>query len=145
MTFHTQRLQFVFLAALTSLGSLLGITGCTTTGNPPAANPDTPPPLARLSRRDSATADALAHFSEGVMAEYSRNYPAALSNYMDAVRYDPENEDLNLRIVIGLLQQKREAEALKTAEAYSRRHPKSEKSLVCLALIYRAANRLNDV
>jgi tetratricopeptide (TPR) repeat protein len=104
-----------------------------------------PADLPGLAPAPAARAEALARFSRGLIAEYNRDFPTALSNYQAAVKFDPNNEDLLLRIAIGLLQEKKLDEALALVEDLSRRHPESERAQLVLALLYRAADKNEQV
>ncbi len=90
-------------------------------------------------------ADALASFCKGLVDEYYNDPRSAISNYLETLAYAPDNEDLYLRVTIGLLQQKRIQEAAALMENFSRRHPRSEKSLMILAVIYRAIDQPDKV
>ncbi len=98
-----------------------------------------------LSEEGSTRAQALAYYSAGLIREFYDEYDAAFSNYQEAVRLDPDNEELALRMAMGLLQQKRNQEAIETIEALSRRRPESRKALLWLALIYRATSQQDMV
>jgi len=101
---------------------------------------DAPSTLPELSEEAQARAEALAHFSQGLINEDNQDIAGALSHYRQAVALDPHNEELNLRLAIVLLQQKRREEAIGLIERFVENNPKAEKSILLLALIYNAAN-----
>ena len=67
----------------------------------------------------------LAHYAQGLLHDLDREYDAALTNYLRAVELDPANEELNFRIAMGLLQQKRTDEAIALMEDLAARKPDS--------------------
>jgi tetratricopeptide (TPR) repeat protein len=133
-----------FRLAIGAVAVAAALAGCRT---PPAAQGFSAEPteLPALGPVPAARAEALARFGRGIIAEYNRDFPAALTNYQAAVRFDPDNEDLQLRIAIGLLQEKKLDEALTLVEDLSRRHPESERAQLVLALLYRATDRNDQV
>ncbi len=135
-----------FLPILLMAGLAIAPAGCRTLDDETtaAAKLDEEQSLV-LSAQADHKATALARFSKGMMDEYNSDLSGALSNYIAAAQLDPDNEDLQMRIAVGLLQQKRQDEALASVEAFSRRQPKSQKALVCLALIYQAADQPDKV
>jgi len=117
------------------------LAGCRTPPSPAGdATADIPARLS-LPRESAAFAEALAYFSQGLIYEYHDEYGAALTNYQRAVALDPENEELHLRLAMGLLQQKRGAEAVAVMDRFVARRPQSRKGLLWLALLYRATNQ----
>ncbi len=120
------------------------MAGCAST---PAPAPDAEPSaeVLSLSPAGETQAEALALFSVGIMDEYERDLAGAMSNYERAAALDPDNEDLNLRIAVGLLQQRKTDDAIAIMEGLCRRRPDSEKALLWLALMYRAAQRVDKV
>ncbi|HBA82495.1 MAG TPA: hypothetical protein DCZ95_00230 [Verrucomicrobia bacterium] len=98
-----------------------------------------------ISKEGQARAEALAYYSEGLIREFNDEFDAAFSNYQEAVRRDPDNEELALRMAMGLLQQKRNQEAIDTIETLTKRKPDSKKALLWLALIYRATGQQEKV
>lgn len=139
MVFRQQvsRVAATAFAAAAFLAISLG-TGCRA---PRAAEipTDAPPSIPALQPEAAARADALAWFGEGMRHEYAREPDSAISNYTRAAELDPDNEDLHLRIAVLLLQQKRQNESVRLMEEFVERNPRSEKGLMLLALIYRAA------
>jgi len=94
-----------------------------------------------LSPDRAAFAEALAQYGMGIANESSRNYEAALTNFMRAAELDPDNEELHFQLAMALIQKKRYDEALAVMEKISKRKPDSEKALLWLALIYRATDK----
>ncbi len=105
----------------------------------PSASPDEMPGLSLDAR---ARAEALAHYSQGLLYESDRNVEGALTNFIRAAELDPDHEGLQIRIAVLMLQQKRQDEAVELLERYVKRAPKSERALTLLAIIYRAAENL---
>ena len=84
-------------------------------------------------------AKALALFGQGLIAEHRQDLAGALSNYLEAAVIDPDDEELNLRVAVSLLEQKQQDLATAWLENYCGRHPESRKPLLCLAVMYQAA------
>ena len=120
------------------------VTGCRTSSpNPPSA--DIPEKMPSLDPAEIARASALARYSQGLIDEHNDDFTGALSNFQQAVALDPDNEELILRVAIGLLQQKKQEEALAIVESFARRHPDAEKARLFLALVYRASEQFDKV
>ena len=118
------------------------LTGCQT--SIPVTTPESTP-LAGLTPEKAAFSEALARYSEGLIHEYRDEFDAALTNYQAAIALDPDNEDLYLRMAMGLLHQKKNAEAVALIESLAERKPNSQKALLWLALIYRATGQTDQV
>ena len=86
-------------------------------------------------------ADVLARYASGLIHDMSREYDLALADYLEAVKLDPENEELHFRIAMGLLHEDRSEEAIRMMEDLVERRPTSPNALMWLALLYRAADR----
>ena len=133
-----------FFFALAVSVALWTSAGCRTPppASPPADNQETVP---ALTAEEVARADALARYSQGLISEYNDDLSGALSNFEQAAALDPDNEELTLRIAIGLLQQKKQDEALSVVESFAKKHPDAEKSQLFLALVYRASEQYDKV
>lgn len=121
---------------------LAAASGCATSKGPSraaaaGASPGLPPERA-------AFADALAHFSRGISHEWGHDTSAAYSNFQQAAQLDPDNEELQFRAALGLLQQRRTDEAVAVMERLARRHPRSERAQLWAAFVYRAVDRADD-
>ena len=103
------------------------LTGCQT--SVPVTAPESTP-LAGLTPERTAFSEALAQYSEGLIHEYHDEFDAALTNYQAAVALDPDNEDLYPRMPMGLLHQKKNAQAVALIESLAERKPKSQKALL---------------
>ena len=97
-----------------------------------------------IEENPHALATALAYFSQGLISQIHKDYSAALTNFMYAIEYDPDNEELYFRVAMGLIHQQRKEEAVATMETLCERKPKSAKALLWMALIYRSANKLEQ-
>ena len=120
------------------------VTGCRMSSpNPPLA--DIPEKIPSLDPAEIARASALALYSRGLIDEHNDDFTGALSNFQRAVALDSDNEELTLRVAIGLLQQKKQEEALAIAESFARHHSDAEKVRLFLALVYRACEQFDKV
>lgn len=99
------------------------------------------PPLSDSAQK---RAEALARYSEGLVLEQRRDIPGALSNYMMAAQLDPENEPLQMRIAVLLLQQKRTPEAVAVLEKLAAKPGASERPLLMLAMVYEGSDDLDN-
>lgn len=133
---------FFFTLAVTV--ALWTAAGCRTS-SPTPTSANIPETMPALDTAEIARASALALYSQGMINEYNDDFAGALSNFQQAVALDPDNEELNLRVAIGLLQQKRQDEALAVVEAYARNHPDAEKAQLFLTLVYRATEQYDKV
>ena len=134
--------RFFFTLAVTV--AFWTAAGCRTSSpTPPSA--DIQETMPALDPAEIARASALALYSQGLIDEYNDDSAGALSNFQQAVALDPDNEELNLRVAIGLLQQKKQDEALALVEAYAENHPDAEKAQLFLALVYRASEQYDKV
>ena len=97
--------------------------------------------LEELDTDDRIFAEVLARYAQGLIYEYHREYEDALESYLRAVKLDPGNEELNFRIAMGLLRQRRTTEAIRIIEAILERNPKSAQALSVLAMAYRIAEQ----
>ena len=136
-------MRLKFTVCLSTLAAI-ALAGCRTT-EPAAPRPDAEQPVPALSPDRSSRAEALALFSQGLIDEHQSNPSAALTNFQQAAQLDPDNEDLHIRIAIGLLQQRRFDESIALMETFVTGHPRAEKALLSLALIYRAAGKNDKV
>ena len=135
------RVSLIALIVL-AVGTVGMLAGCQT--SVPVTAPESTP-LAGLTPEGAAFSEALARYSEGLIQEYHDDFDAALTNYQAAIALDPDNEDLYLRMAMGLLHQKKNAEAVALIESLTERKPKSKKALLWLALIYRATGQTDQV
>ena len=118
-------------------------TGCGTLSpsSPSAPLPAPQTEVGPLSEENRVFAQVLARYAQGLIHESRREYDFALANYLEAVSLDPANQELNFRIVMGLLRQRRTEEALRIIKEVTERNPRSEKALAWLALVYRASDQ----
>lgn len=98
-------------------------------------------PLEEISEEDRIFAEVLARYARGLIHEYQREYDGALENYLLAVELDPDNEELNFRIAMGFLRQKRTKEAIRIIEAVLERDPESGHAWSVLAMSHRIAGQ----
>lgn len=134
--------RFLFTLAVTV--ALWTASGCRTS-TPPPSSVDIPETMPALSPEEIARSSALALYSQGLIDEYNDDFAGALSNFQQAVALDPDNEELNLRVAIGLLQQKKLDEALALVESFAANHPDAEKAQLFLTLVYRASEQYDKV
>ncbi|MFH0954300.1 MAG: tetratricopeptide repeat protein [Verrucomicrobiota bacterium] len=125
---------------LMAAGAAWFLAACQTPVEEPRLE-EPPTQVEALGPAERARAEALTYYGLGLIDERKRNFSGSLSNYQKALTFDPENEELHLRVAIGFLQQKRQAEAVELLESLARRHPRSEKALFSLGLIYRATSQ----
>ena len=132
-----------FFFALAVMGMFWAFVGCRT--STPLSSADIQETIPAPSPEATMRANALAFYSQGLMDEYNEDSDGALSNFQQAVSLDPNNEELSLRVAIGLLQQKRQEEATALVESFARKHPDAEKAQLFLALVYRATEQYDKV
>lgn len=132
-----------FFFTLAVMAALWTVVGCRTSLPPSSA--DIPETMPALNPTEIARASALALYSQGLIDEYNDNFAGAFSNFQQAVALDPANEELTLRVAIGLLQQKKQDEALALVESFAKNHPDAEKARLFLALVYRASEQYDKV
>jgi len=117
----TSRKAWVFGAA--GLLALLCIAGC--------ATPFSKPPLSV-----DAQAEALSHFSLGLLAEASGDSAAALRHLEAAIHLDPGAENLYLPAVAVALKNEQPDDALRLARQLRKKRPHTLDSLLLLARVY---------
>lgn len=91
-----------------------------------------------------AFADALAHYSTGLALEWQEREAESFSNFFRAAELDPDNEELQFRVALNLVQQQRGPEAVAVMERLAKRHPKSERAQLWTALIYHATGQFDQ-
>ena len=133
------------LSTLAVAAALCTTVGCRTPASPTAPAAGIPDTIPALDADGVARADALARYGQGLVDEYNDNSSGALSNFQQAALLDPDNEELNLRVAIGLLQQKKKDEAIALVESFAEEHADAEKSQLFLALVYRASEQYDQV
>jgi tetratricopeptide (TPR) repeat protein len=104
------------------LGSLFLFSGC--------ASPTKP----RLSA--DAQAEALSHFSLGLLAEAGGDSAAAFKHLEAAIRLDPDEEKLYAPAVAVALEAKQTNDAVRLAQMLVKRHPDTEDPQLLLARVY---------
>ena len=134
--------RFFFALAVTV--AFWAAAGCRTS-SPTSTAVDIPETVPALDPEEAARASALALYSQGLIDEYNDDFAGALSNFQQAVALDPDNEELTLRVAIGLLQQKKQDEAIAVVESFAGSHPGAEKAQLFLALVYRASEQYEKV
>jgi len=97
-----------------------------------------------LSPAARARADALAAFAQAQLDEAHHDPNAALAHYRQAARLEPDDETLQLKVALYLLQRRDTQEALALLEALVRRHPRSTQALSWLAQTYQTTDRGDD-
>ncbi len=132
------------LSTLAAAVVFCAAVGCRTSA-PSAPSAGIPEIVPDLDAAGSARADALARYGQGLVDEYNDNSSGALSNFQQAALLDPDNEELNLRVALGLLQQQKKDEAIALVESFAKEHPDAEKSHLFLALVYRASEQYDQV
>lgn len=116
--------------AFIALGVLLFLTGC--------ASPSKP----RLSA--DAQAEALSHFSLGMLAEAGGDPAAAFEHLQAAIQLDPDEETLYAPAVAVALELKQPDDALRLAQKLVKRHPNTENPALLLARVYALTSRPDD-
>lgn len=109
------------------LGVLLFTGGCVSPSKP------------RLST--SAQAEALSHFSLGLLAEAGGDSAAALNQLESAIRLDPEEEKLYAPAVAVALKLEQTDTAVGLAKKLAKRYPESAVSQLLLARVYTLTGR----
>lgn len=117
---------------------LVAAAGCATT---PESGPAPDQPRAGLSEDHERFAAALAHFSRGISSEWARDPGGAFTNFQQAALYDPDNEELQFRVALLLMQDRRPDEAVALMERLAKRHPRSERAQLWTAFVYRAVDQ----
>ncbi len=97
-----------------------------------------------LSTEARIRAEALAAFAQAQLDEAHQDPAAALVHYQQAAALDPDNEALQMKVALSLLQRHSNQEALAILETLVRRHPRSEQALSWLALTYQSTDRGED-
>lgn len=86
-------------------------------------------------------ARALALYSEAMRLEMNGQHEAAISNYIAAAAADLSNEQLQFRVALALIQDKRTDEAVAIMERAASMGRINERALIWLALVYRTAGK----
>lgn len=105
------------------------------TAAPPCEEPPKLPPLSEAAQK---RAEAYALYSFGLSLEHQNDMAGALSNYQRAAELDPDNEPLQLRIAVMLLQEKRTQEAISLLERLVASPKVSDRPLMLLGTVYEA-------
>jgi tetratricopeptide (TPR) repeat protein len=84
----------------------------------------------------TAQAEALSHFSLGLLAEAGDDSEAALSHFEAAIRLDPGEEKVYAPAVAIALKLKQPDTAIKLAQKLAKRYPDSTESQLLLARVY---------
>lgn len=119
---------------------LLGlVAGCATApeSGPSVSSADP----GRLSAGREDFASALAHFSRGISYEWDRDAGGAFTSFQQAALLDPDNEELQFRVALLLLQERRSSEAVAVMDRLARRHDHSERAQLWAAFVYRAVDQ----
>ena len=122
-------------------GSAGGLCGCQSVRPTGHAAADTLAQPLALSAEGRCRAEALAAFGQAQLDELNKDPAAALARYQQAARLEPDNESLQMKVALGLLQRQSNQEALSILESLVRRHPRSEQALSWLALVYQSTDR----
>lgn len=110
--------------------------GCAAFRGGPAQDVDLGIP-GKLPPDRAAFAEALARYGAGISQEWNRDGEAASSNFLRAAELDPDNEELQFRVALGLVRDQRSAEAQDLMERLARRKPNSERAQVWTAFVMR--------
>lgn len=132
-TFNVQQAVVVCL--------LMAGTGCAFRVPATAVVESGEPSSRGLSAEQSARAEALARYSRGLSMEWNREGAQAFSNFQEAARLDPDNEELQFRVALGLMQEQRSGEAVALMQRLVKRHPRSQRAHLWLAFLYRTLSR----
>ena len=113
-------------------GLFVCISGCSTLSEPSQEDPDK-----HLSQmppaEDAGMADALTHFSMGILDELDLNSDTATEEFLEAIKSDPDNESLYYITAEKMARQDRKDDAEAIILALAERQPKSPKPLLWLA------------
>lgn len=120
-------------------GSLALAAGCSSLSGSGSRVEESP-----SSASGPAFADALAHYSTGLALEWQDREAESFSNFFRAAELDPDNEELQFRVALNLVQQQRGPEAVAVMERLAKRHPKSERAQLWTALIYHATGQFEQ-
>jgi hypothetical protein len=101
----------VYLARVVLCSSLAFAAGCATYSRP---GPDSG--AAAETASASAFSEALARYSTGLALEWQNDAPGSFSNFLRAAELDPDNEELQFRVALSLIQQRRLPEAVTLME-----------------------------
>ena len=112
----------VRIAGAAVLGTVLGISGCALPLKP------------QLSAK--AQAEALSHFSLGLLAEAGGDSCGALNQLEAAIKLDPNEQKLYAPAVAIALKLKKTDDAVRLARELMNRHPDTVDSLLLLARVY---------
>lgn len=124
----------VYLARAVLCSQLAFVAGCTTVFRP---GPDSG--AAPETASAAAFAEALARYSTGLALEWQNDPSGSFSNFLRAAELDPDNEELQFRVALSLIQQRRAPEAVALMERLAKRRPKSERVQLWMALTYQAS------
>ncbi|HMP75481.1 MAG TPA: tetratricopeptide repeat protein [Kiritimatiellia bacterium] len=127
----TRRVQYTVGVCL-----LAATCGC---AGPRAATQSTAPGdiPATLPPERAQFAEALARYGLAVSQEWSRQGEAAFTNFMRAAELDPDNEELQFRVALGLIRDQRGPEAQALMEQLAKRRPRSDRAQVWTAFVLR--------
>jgi tetratricopeptide (TPR) repeat protein len=105
-----------------------------------------PPGSLELSREDLAFADALAHYSRGLIyeGEQGKGNPDALRHFVEAARLDPEHHALYARVAMAYILKKMPDEAIAVLKQSCAAQPGSLEAQVDLATAYQISGRTAD-
>lgn len=123
----------VHLASVVVCASLALVSGCATAYRPGPGEGAAPE-----LESASAFSEALARYSTGLALEWQNDEAASFSNFLRAAELDPDNEELQFRVALGLVHQQQGEEAVAIMERLAKRHPKSERAQLWLALVHHA-------
>lgn len=85
----------------------------------------------------AARAEALAHYATALSLGLNDDSESAAFHFMRAAERDPDNEDLQLRIALELISERRLAEARKVMDELARRRPHSVRALMMAGYVMR--------
>ncbi|MDK2857224.1 MAG: hypothetical protein PWQ29_1064 [Verrucomicrobiota bacterium] len=113
-------------AAVMLIGILFWLSGCAT------------PAESQLSA--NAQAEALSHFSMGLLAEANGDSSGALEHLEKAIQLDPSEEKLSATAITIALRLKQNEKAARLAESFSKAAPGTEAALLFPAKVYALTN-----
>lgn len=85
----------------------------------------------------AARAEALAHYATALSLGLKNDSDSAAFHFMRAAERDPDNEDLQLRVALELISERRLAEARKVMDDLARRRPHSVRALMMAGYVMR--------
>ncbi|MBV9464211.1 MAG: tetratricopeptide repeat protein, partial [Verrucomicrobiae bacterium] len=114
---------------------------------PTASSKETPAEEAArmaLTQQEDAFAQALAHFSVGVLAETMRDMDGALEEYIKVLELDPSRQEIAVKVGAELLRRHENQRAIDLLQKVSKSDPKNYAVLIMLSVALRSEQRWDD-